>query len=127
MRVSIMSDRFSATLMEHFLQPRNRGRLEDASGIGVSGTPGAGPFFLIRVLISDNRVADARFDSHNCGVTVACGSVLTSLVKGLSVDEARELTPEVLEAALDGVPVDKKHVPILAINTLLQAIVEAVA
>ena len=113
--------------MDHFLQPRNRGRLDVESGIGISGTPGSGPFFLIRILVRDGVVVDARFDCHNCGVTVASGSALTTLVRGLSVEKARNLTADDLEAALDGVPVDKKHVPVVAINTLRQAIEEALA
>lgn len=117
---------YSETVVEHFLQPQNRGPLENTSGVGLWGTPGAGPFFLLRLQILDNQVTAAGFDSHNCGVTVACGSILTSLVKGMSVAEARNVTPERLETALGGVPVDKKHVPVIAVRTLQLAIEEAV-
>ena len=111
--------------MEHFMEPVNRGTMDNATGTGVTGVPGSGPFFVFQIRTVDGRVTDTRFQSHTCGVTVASGSVLTELVIGRSMDECRELSVEYLTSALGGVPSDKLHVPETAIKTLYQALTEA--
>ena len=77
--------RFSDTVMAHFEAPSNRGRLEQPDGVGLVGTPGAGPFFLLGLSVAGGRVTAARFECHGCGAFVACGSVLTELVVGRDV------------------------------------------
>lgn len=120
-----MPQRFSDTILEHFMEPSHRGCLEEADGTGVSGTPGSGPFFVFQVRTTDSIVQTARFQSHTCGVTVASGSVLSEMVIGKPLDWCVRLTCDDLIAALDGVPVDKRHVPELVVRTLRAAIDEA--
>lgn len=120
-----MPQRFSDTILEHFMEPSHRGPLEDADGTGVSGLPGSGPFFVFQVRVTDSIVQAARFQSHTCGVTVASGSVLSEMVLGKSLDWCTRVTSDDLIAALDGVPVDKQHVPALAVRTLQVAVNEA--
>ncbi len=121
-----MADRFSETLMDHFLDPRNRRAIPHAHGTGISGQPGDGPFMIIQILIDSDRITDAAFQSHTCGVTVACGSALTELLHGMPVAEACRLTCDDLIRALGDVPPDKRHVPDAAIRTLHAALNEAV-
>jgi NifU-like protein involved in Fe-S cluster formation len=120
-----MTDRFSEKLMEHFLDPRNRRVIPHAHGTGICGRPGEGPFMVIQILIDKDRISDAAFQSHTCGVTVACGSVLTELLHGMEVDEAQRLTRDDIVLALGNVPPDKLHVPDAAIRALHAALNEA--
>jgi nitrogen fixation NifU-like protein len=120
-----MTERFSELLMEHFLDPNNRGTLTDPDGTGVSGVPGQGPYFVIQVKCADGIIKDARFHSHNCGVTVASGSVLTGLILNMPLTTAIQLTAQQIAASLGGVPPDKQHIPETAIMALRQALEEA--
>ena len=107
------------------MEPVNRGTMNNASGTGVTGVPGSGPFFVFQIRTVDGRVSNACFQSHTCGVTVASGSILTEMVVGKSLNDCRELSVADLTNALDGVPNDKLHVPETAIRTLRQALTEA--
>lgn len=119
-----MAERFTETLIEHFLEPRNRGTLENPDGTGVSGVPGQGPFIVIQLACRDGIIIQARFNCHNCGVTVASGSVLTELIANKRLDDAWGMSAGDIERALGGVPVDKRHVPETVITALHQAIAE---
>ena len=119
-------NRYSDKLMEHFQEPQNRGTLPRADGVGVSGTPGAGPYFVFQIMCRDGLVVAAAFQSHTCGVTVASGSVLTTLVLNKSLRECQLITAQDIAAALDGVPPDKVHIPEFALRAMQHAIVEAI-
>ena len=119
-----MSPRYSEEIMEHFLDPQNRGTLSSPSSVGVSGVPGRGPYFLIQIQCRDNAISNASFQCHNCGVTVACGSVLTEVIKGQTLDSCAQIDPDQLSSQLGGIPPDKMHVPEFVIRALRQAIEE---
>ena len=114
--------KYSDVLMDHFTSPRHAHRMENADRIGRAGTPGQGPFMIVYLRISGNHIVDASFQTIGCGPTIASGSVLTELVTGLSVVDSLCLTPEDLIEALDGVPADKLHAPVLAIAALQHAL-----
>jgi len=111
--------------MEHFMEPQNRGKLENPSGVGLSGCPGEGPFMVFQIVCIDLIVTEAVFQSHHCGVTVACGSVLTTMVLNKSLSQCKLITGKDVSEALNGVPLDKMHVPEFAVSALEQAIKEA--
>ena len=117
--------RFSDTVMAHFEAPSNRGRLEQPDGVGLVGTPGAGPFFLLGLNVAGGRVTAARFECHGCGAFVACGSVLTELVIGRDVATCATISQLELVEALDGLPPDKQHCLDTALHALCQALAEA--
>ena len=119
--------RFSDTVMAHFEAPSNRGRLQQPDGVGLVGTPGAGPFFLLGLNVACGRVTAARFECHGCGAFVACGSVLTELVIGRDVDGCMAISQLELTEALDGLPSDKQHCLDTALHALRQALAEAAA
>ena len=91
----------------------------------TSGSPGEGPFMVIQIVCANQIVTDAAFQSHNCGVTVACGSVLTTMILNKSLRQCSQITAKDVSEALNGVPLDKMHVPEFAVNALQQAIEEA--
>ena len=91
----------------------------DAVGI-VQGW--CGDTMEIYLRMNSSRIREATFMTDGCGPTVACGSVLTTMARGMSLDEASEITPENLIAALDGLPEESVHCAELAVNTLQEAI-----
>ncbi len=113
--------KYSETLTEHVMAPRNGGAMEDADLTGRAGSPWRGAFMILYLKIEDERIAAARYHTVGCGPTIASGSMLTETIKGKSIAECREFTVENLIAALDGGPPDKLHCPALAIAALKDA------
>ena len=118
-------DRYSETVMEHFLDPQNRGVLVSPSGVGVSGVPGEGPFLVFQIICTASSVSSASFQCHNCGVTVASGSMLTKMLLGKTLEECRPNSAEDIIAALGGIPPDKQHATQFALLAMRQAVEDA--
>jgi nitrogen fixation NifU-like protein len=114
--------KYSETLMEHVMAPRNGGVMEAPDLTGHAGAPGRGAFLILFLKLQDDRIAVAKYHTHGCGPTIASGSILTELIVGRTIAECQELTTEDLIAALDGVPPDKLHCPALAIAALRDAL-----
>ena len=114
--------KYSETLTEHVMSPRNGGAIECPDLTGHAGAPGRGAFMILYLKVEDERIAVAKYHTVGCGPTIASGSMLTEMIKGKSIAECRELTVENLIDALDGVPPDKLHCPALAIGALKDAL-----
>lgn len=89
---------------------------------GRVGEPGRGAFMLIQLRLDGGRVAQARYQTYGCGVSIACGSALTELVTGRPVADCLALTPDDVAAALDGLPPGKTQGPALALAALRDAL-----
>lgn len=114
--------RFSDIVMDHFQSPRNLGRLDSPDFVGLAGAPGQSGYLVLHLKVKGDRISAARFQCHNCGATIATGSMLTELILGRTLAECRELTSAELIEALDGLPSDKRHCAGLAIHALHQAL-----
>ena len=114
--------KYSETLMEHVLAPRNTGAMEDPDLTGHAGAPGRGPFLILFLKLDHDRIAAAKYHTYGCGPTIASGSMLTELIVGRTIAECGDLTTEDLIEALDGVPPDKLHGPALAVAALHDAL-----
>lgn len=112
--------RFSETLMDHFQSPRNTGRMETPDAIGVSGVPGQGRYLVLYVRLSEGIIVKAQYECHGCGVTIACGSVLTELITGRTIRDCAGLTTREIVDSLDGVPPDRGDCPEFALHALRQ-------
>ena len=112
---------YSDKVIEAFYNPRNLGRMPepDACGI-VHGWCGDAMEVYLR--LNGERIEQASFMTDGCGPTVACGSTLTTMVRGMSLQEAVGITPEDLLEALDGLPEESVHCAELAVSTLREAI-----
>jgi nitrogen fixation protein NifU and related proteins len=113
---------YSETMMDHVLSPRNGGAMESPDLTGHAGTPGRGAFLILFLRVEGARIASAKYHTVGCGPTIACGSMLSELVVGRTIEECGDLTAEDLIEALDGVPLDKLHCPALAIAALRDAL-----
>ncbi|MBM4464136.1 MAG: iron-sulfur cluster assembly scaffold protein [Chloroflexi bacterium] len=112
---------YSAKVIEEFYNPKNLGRMSapDARG-SVHGW--CGDTMEIYLRLNEDRIKEATFMTDGCGPTVACGSMLTTMVTEISLEEASEIKPEDLIAALDGLPEESLHCAELAVSTLREAI-----
>lgn len=112
---------FSETVIDHAMNPRNVGRIEDEDGFAVF-TGSCGDTMMVSVKISDGRIAEARFWTDGCGTSIASGSMVTEMAKGRTLDEAMEVgQAEVLEE-LNGLPEESEHCALLAATTLHMAV-----
>lgn len=113
---------YSEKVMDHFTNPRNVGKMDDASGIGEVGNPKCGDIMRIYLKIEDNIIVDAKFNTFGCGSAIATSSMATELIKGKSVDEALELSNRAVVEALDGLPPAKIHCSVLAEEAVRAAV-----
>ncbi|MCM8814589.1 MAG: Fe-S cluster assembly scaffold protein NifU [Candidatus Omnitrophica bacterium] len=113
---------YSEKLLDHFKNPRNMGRIENADGIGKVGNPVCGDVMWIYIKVRDDRIADIKFETFGCGAAVATSSVITELAKGKTLEEAEKITNQDVIDVLEGLPPLKKHCSLLAEQGLRAAI-----
>jgi nitrogen fixation NifU-like protein len=112
---------YSEKVIDHFLHPRNAGGIKDADGFGRVKGP-CGDTMYIHLRIDGTRIADAKFMTDGCGTTIACGSVVTDMVRGKEVKEASKLRYTHILEALGGLPDADIHCSVLAADTVRAAI-----
>jgi nitrogen fixation NifU-like protein len=113
---------YSDKVMDHFMNPRNVGDMEDADGIGEEGNPTCGDAMKIFIKVRDDRIVDAKFKTFGCGAAIAVSSMVTEMVKGKTIDEALSLSKEAVANELDGLPPQKMHCSNLGADALKKAI-----
>ena len=112
---------YSETTIDHSLNPRNLGNLEDADGFARVTGP-CGDTMEIWLKVNGDTIIDASFMTDGCGTTIASGSMVTEMAKGKSVGEAWRIGQQDVVDALGGLPDESKHCALLAANTLKEAI-----
>ena len=115
---------YSEVFRDHLANPRNVGELEDADSVAELTNPVCGDRLRLSLRLRGGRVEAARFLAYGCPPTLICGSVLTELLAGRSLEEAARLTRQDITRALGGLPARKGHAAALAIETLHAALVK---
>ncbi len=114
---------YSEKVMDHFMNPRNVGVIDDADGVGEVGNAKCGDIMKMYLKIDDNGViTDCKFNTFGCGSAIATSSMATEMIIGKSVDEALTLTNKAVAEALDGLPDYKMHCSVLAEEAVKAAI-----
>ncbi|HHY22747.1 MAG TPA: Fe-S cluster assembly scaffold protein NifU [Clostridiaceae bacterium] len=113
---------YSEKVMDHFMNPRNVGEIQDADGIGEVGNSKCGDIMRMYLKIEDDIIVDAKFKTFGCGAAVATSSMATELVVGKTLDEALKITNKAVAEALDGLPSQKMHCSNLAEEAIRAAI-----
>ncbi len=114
--------KYSEKVMDHFLHPRNVGKIENPDGVGKVGNPVCGDVMAIYIKVKNGIIVDAKFETFGCGAAIATSSMVTELVKGKTIEEALKITNKTVEEALDGLPREKLHCSMLAEDGLKAAI-----
>ena len=113
---------YSEKVMDHFLNPRNVGVIEDANAIGEVGNAKCGDIMKMYLKIEDDIVQDVKFETFGCGSAIASSSMATELIKGQPLSEVRKLTNKAVTEALDGLPDYKIHCSVLAEEAIQSAL-----
>jgi nitrogen fixation NifU-like protein len=113
---------YSKKVMEHFMNPRNVGVIENPDGYGKVGNPVCGDVMEIFIKVKDEKISDIKFRTFGCGSAIATSSMVTELAKGKHVDEAVKITRGDVASELDGLPAQKMHCSNLAADALHEAI-----
>lgn len=95
---------YSAKVMDHFMNPRNVGIMEDADGVGQVGSARCGDTMKIYLKIQDGIITRATFETFGCGTAIASSSMATVLITGKPLSQALALTNQAVAEALDGLP-----------------------
>ena len=113
---------YSDKVMDHFQNPRNVGKIDDADGVGEVGNAKCGDIMRMYIKVEDGIIADCKFNTFGCGSAIATSSMATELIKGKSVEEALQLSNKAVVEALDGLPPAKIHCSVLAEQAVRAAV-----
>ena len=113
---------YSSKVMEHFMNPKNVGVIEEPDGTGTVGNPQCGDIMTMTIKVDDDTIDDIRFQTFGCGAAIATSSICTEMAKGMSLDEAAQISRKAIADALDGLPAVKMHCSNLASDALTAAI-----
>ena len=113
---------YSEKVMDHFRNPRNLGKMDDADGIGEVGNAKCGDIMKMYIKVKDGIIEDVKFNTFGCGSAIASSSMATEMIKGKSIDDALELYNKAVVEALDGLPTHKIHCSVLAEEAVKAAV-----
>lgn len=113
---------YSEKVMDHFMNPRNVGVIEDADGVGEVGNAKCGDIMRIYLKIDNDIITDVKFETFGCGSAIASSSMSTEMIKGKPLSDALSLTNKAVTEALDGLPAHKIHCSVLAEGAIKAAI-----
>jgi len=115
---------YTETVMDHFMNPRNVGEVDSADGIGEVGNASCGDIMRVSFRLNGQVIEDIKFKTFGCAAAIATSSVLTELVKGKTLEEARIISNKDVASALGGLPPVKMHCSNLAATALKAAIAD---
>ncbi len=115
---------YSDKVMDHFQNPRNVGKIEDAPNVGIGevGNAKCGDIMKMYLKIEDGIIVDCKFNTFGCGSAIATSSMATELIMGKPLEEALELSNKAVVEALDGLPTHKIHCSVLAEEAVKAAV-----
>jgi nitrogen fixation NifU-like protein len=116
---------YNEKVMDHFLNPRNVGEVENPDGVGDVGNITCGDALKLTFKLDEaGRIADVKFKTFGCGSAIASSSMATEMVKGKTIHEALAVTNKAVAEALDGLPPVKMHCSVLAEQAIKAALID---
>ncbi|MBQ9674133.1 MAG: Fe-S cluster assembly scaffold protein NifU [Ruminococcus sp.] len=113
---------YSEKVMDHFTNPRNVGKIEDADGVGEVGNAQCGDIMKIYLKVENDIITDVKFNTFGCASAIASSSMATEMIKGQPISKALELSNKAVVEALDGLPPIKIHCSVLAEEAVKAAV-----
>lgn len=113
---------YSKKVMEHFMNPRNVGVIENPDGYGKMGNPTCGDLMEIFIKVKEEKIDDIKFRTFGCGSAIAVSSMVTEMAKGKTLDEAMLINRNDVAKELDGLPPQKMHCSNLGADALHAAV-----
>ena len=113
---------YTETVMDHFMNPRNVGEIENPDGVGQVGNAKCGDIMKMYLKIKNNIIEDVKFETFGCGSAIASSSMATELIKGKTIENALAVTNKQVVDALGGLPAHKLHCSVLAEEAIKSAV-----
>ena len=114
---------YSDIVMDHFMNPRNVGEIENPDGVGEVGNPVCGDMMTFYIKVDDeDRIEDVKFKTFGCGAAIAVSSMVSEMAQGKTLDEAMRITRDQVAEQLGGLPKNKMHCSNLGADALQKAI-----
>lgn len=115
---------YTEKVLEHFRNPKNVGKLEDADGKGLEGSPACGDMVAVYLKVNPETtvIDDIKFESYGCASNIATASIITEMAKGKTIAEAKKISWQEATDELGGLPPVKRHCSVLAVEGLRSAI-----
>ena len=115
---------YSDKVFELLKNPKNVGEIEDADGVGTVGNPTCGDVMRLYIKIEDGKIVDAKFKTFGCAAAIASSSMVTEMVKGMTIEEAKKISNKQVANELGGLPPVKMHCSNLAEEALESALAD---
>ena len=117
---------YSKEVLDHYENPRNVGKFDpkiDSIGTGMVGAPACGDVMKLQIQVEDGIITDAKFKAYGCGSAIASSSMVTEMIKGMTLEEAKEVKNTTIVEAVSLPPV-KIHCSVLAEDSIKAAIAD---
>ena len=113
---------YTEQVMDHFMNPRNMGEIENADGVGEVGNAKCGDIMRVYLKIENGIITDCKFKTYGCASAIATSSIATEMIKGHTIEEAVALSNKAVVEALGGLPAHKVHCSVLAEEAIKNAL-----
>jgi NifU-like protein involved in Fe-S cluster formation len=113
---------YNPKILELFKNPKNLGKMEDATVVAVAGNPMCGDMITFYLKISNDVIEKASFESYGCAANIASSSIVTEMIKGMKLEDAWNVSYKSVTEAVGGLPSVKFHCGILAVGALKRAL-----